>query len=71
MRVIEATLVWARSEVGSIETASMDYSCEMTDKVLLQENFVREVVFVFNCMFSRGTDLSPPILFSFLLSYIS
>lgn len=39
MRVIEATLVWARSEVGSIETASMDYSCEMTDSVLAAGEF--------------------------------
>lgn len=43
---IEATLVWARSEVGMIETANVD-SCEMTDSVLAAGEFCSRGGFCF------------------------
>ena len=44
---IEATLVRARSEVGMIETANVDSSCEMTDSVLAAGEFCSRDGFCF------------------------
>ena len=44
---IDATLVWARSEVGMIETANVGYSYEMTDSVLAAGEFCSRGGFCF------------------------